>query len=110
MSLEYLDSSLVTNDFIQDLKWDQSLRERFASDPDRVLTDYALTPAELTALREQDFGALYRLGVHPYLLSQLARLYRGTDEKAGSSAAATALLKSLWGDEFEDYMRRRQES
>lgn len=110
MSLEYLDTSLVTNDLIQDLKWDRGLRDRFTADLELILTDYALTPAELAALREQDFGALYRLGVHPYLLSQLSRLYRGTEEQAGSSAAATALLKSLWGEEFEDYMRRRQES
>ena len=110
MSLEYLDTGLVTNDLIQDLKWDEALRERFTTAREQVLAVYDLTPAELAALREQDFGGLYRMGVHPYLLSQLARLYRGTDEKAGSSAAATALLKSLWGEEYEDYMRRRQES
>lgn len=107
MSLIYLRTDLVTNDLVQDLKWDARLRDRFATGREGVLAGYPLSAAEVTALREQDFGALYRMGVHPYLLSQLARLYRGTDEKAGSSAAATALLKSLWGEEYEDYMRRR---
>lgn len=110
MSLEYLRTGLVTNDLVQDLKWDEARRTRFAVDREGLLAEYPLTAAELAALQEQDFGALYRMGVHPYLLSQLARLYRGTDERAGSSAAATALLKSLWGDEYEDYMQRREQS
>lgn len=110
MSLEYLNIHLTTNSLVQDLKWDAGLRERFSADLPGILDEYDLTDPERDALVSQDYGALYRLGVHPYLLSQLARLYMGTVENAGSSTAATALLKSLWGDEYEDYMRRREQA
>jgi protocatechuate 4,5-dioxygenase alpha chain len=92
---------------VQDLKWNPELRERFAADEAQVLDTYHLTPAERTAILERDFRAVHELGLHPYLLSQLARLIYGTGEKAGTSAAATALIRSLLGDEYDDYIAER---
>lgn len=97
MSLDHLDKSLATHDLVQDLKWDPALREEWQRDMDAVHARYDLTPEEERALRDRDFGALYDLGVHQYLLAQLARLYYGTDEKRGASEAATALMRSLKG-------------
>lgn len=107
MALEQFDPLLRTNDLVQDLKWDPELRARFESDEEAVLTAYPLTDAERVAIRERDFRGLYDLGLHPYLLSQLARLIHGTGEQAGTSAPATALIKSLLGDEYETYMADR---
>lgn len=91
-------SSLATHDFVQDLKWNRELRELFADDPDQVLDRYELLPEERQAITDKNFRVLSDLGVHPYLLSQLARLLYGTVEGAGSSEASTALIRSLRGE------------
>ncbi|MGF3056459.1 hypothetical protein [Microbacterium sp. YY-01] len=41
---------------------------RGGSGPDAVTDDRVLTPDERTAFAERDYGALYALGAHPYLL------------------------------------------
>lgn len=109
MALEHFDPLLRTNDLVQDLKWDRALRSRFESAEKEVLDGYPLTEDERTAILNRDFRRLFLLGLHPYLLSQLARLIYGTGEKAGSSEAATALIRSLLGDQYETYMAERGE-
>jgi protocatechuate 4,5-dioxygenase alpha chain len=109
MGLEEFNPLLKVNDLVQDLKWDTDLRARFEADEEAVLTAYPLSDEERTAIRERDFRKLHDLGLHPYLLSQLARLIHGTGEKAGTSGAATALIRSLLGDDYEKYMAERSE-
>jgi hypothetical protein len=107
MALDRFNAMLRTNDLVQDLKWDEDLRARFEASEEEVLAGYPLTDEERTAIRDRDFRRLHDLGLHPYLLSQLARLIYGTGEKAGSSEAATALIRSLLGDEYDRYMASR---
>lgn len=107
MALDHFDPQLRTNDLVQELKWDRELRARFETSEAEVLAAYPLTEEERTAIAARDFRRLYDLGLHPYLLSQLARLIYGTGEKAGTSQAATALIRSLLGDEYETYMAAR---
>jgi hypothetical protein len=95
MSLDHFDPMLRSNDLVQDLKWDADLLHRFQDDPAGVLDDYDLLDVERQAILERDFKALYELGLHPYLLGQLARELYGTAEQAGTSVAATALVASL---------------
>ncbi|TDD80449.1 extradiol ring-cleavage dioxygenase [Actinomadura darangshiensis] len=109
MALEHFDPRLRANDLVQELKWDRELRARFETSEKEVLDAYPLTPAERTAILDRDFRALFELGLHPYLLGQLARLIYGTGEKAGTSGAATALIRSLLGDQYEAYMAERGE-
>lgn len=108
MALEHFDPRSRMNDLVQDLKWNPDLRERFASDEEQVLGSYHLAADERAAIRDRDFRAVFELGLHPYLLSQLARLIYGTGEKAGTSEAATALIKSLLGDDYDRYMAERE--
>ncbi|GAA3654303.1 hypothetical protein GCM10022224_016550 [Nonomuraea antimicrobica] len=107
MALDYFRPQLRTNDLVQDLKWNDDLRARFETDEESVLAEYPLTGEEREAIRDRDFRRLYELGLHPYLLSQLARLVYGTGEKAGTSAPAMALIRSLLGDEYDQYMANR---
>lgn len=109
MGLEQFNPLLRSNDFVQDLKWDIELRARFERSEDEVLAEYVLTDEERVAIRDRDFLKLHELGLHPYLLSQLARLVFGTGEKAGSSGPATALLRSLLGEDYDRYMESRGE-
>lgn len=98
---KYFDRTLATHTLIQDLKADRELREQFRSDESPILDRYDLKPEERQALEQRDFKALYRLGVHPYSLSQLSRLFFGTVEGAGTSEASMALVRSLIGGEDE---------
>lgn len=94
----YFNKDLATHTLVQDLKRDRDLRLRFREDEQPVLSRYpALTAEEKDAITSRDFRALYLLGVHPYLLGQLARLIFGTVEGAGSSEASSALVRSLTG-------------
>lgn len=102
MSLRYFDPQLRSNDLVQDVKWDPELLRRFAEDESGVLDDYQLTERERRAIQDRDFKRLYHLGLHPYLLSQLARLIYGTAERAGTSAAALALTESLLRADEDD--------
>jgi len=47
---------------------DPAVRESFQKDPKQFLQDYDLTDQERKALAEKDYGALYALGAHPFLL------------------------------------------
>ncbi len=95
MALDHFDPLLMTHELIRALRADRSLRERFTEDEASVLAAFDLTDAEREAIRERDFAALYKLGLHPYLLSQLSRLIFGTVEGKGASQAAQALVESL---------------
>ncbi|NLT07056.1 MAG: extradiol ring-cleavage dioxygenase [Solirubrobacterales bacterium] len=99
MAIENFNRELATHDFVQQMKWNVELRQRFEQDPGAVLDQFELLPQERTAIEERDFKALYDIGVHPYLLSQLARLLYGTVEGAGSSEASLALVRSLLGED-----------
>lgn len=98
MSLDHFDRRLKTHELVQDLKWDGELRALWERDMDAVLDTYELSPQEKRAIREHDFKTLYDIGVHQYLLAQLARLIFGTDEKEGASRAASALMASFSGE------------
>ncbi len=54
---------------------DQSVEtlERFAADPEGFLAGFDLTDDERTAFVEWDYGTLYAMGAHPFLLFQTVR-------------------------------------
>lgn len=89
------DPTLAGHDLVQDLKWDAALRRDFEHDEAAVLDRYALRPAERRAIEARDFRALYDLGFHPYLGSQLARLIYGNDAAGGAILAVNKLVQSL---------------
>lgn len=50
------------------------LRAQFTSDPGEVMANYKLADNEAQALLDRDMGALYRMGVNPWLLLQYANI------------------------------------
>ncbi|MFT5485217.1 MAG: hypothetical protein ACI9JL_002702 [Paracoccaceae bacterium] len=68
MSLYYVQKLLYQ------LNRDEATRARFTKDMESVLSDYALTDEELTAIRTPDIGLLYVLGVNGQLLMHYAAL------------------------------------
>jgi hypothetical protein len=51
-----------------------SLRAQFMSEPTKVTAEYKLADNERQALLDKDMGALYRMGVNPWLLLQYANI------------------------------------
>lgn len=82
------DRTLPANRLIFEVRRDRKLVERFANDLEGLMKDYGLSEAEKKALREIDLKALASLGMHPYFLPQVSRLFKGTGYNHNESAAA----------------------
>ena len=50
------------------------LRAQFVADPGAVIAEFKITEAEKNALLDKDMGALFRMGVNPWLLLQYANI------------------------------------
>jgi hypothetical protein len=61
---------------LYELNRDESLRDKFAADPEEVADHYELSGEERGALLEPDIGLLYVLGVNGQILMHYAA-YRG---------------------------------
>lgn len=88
MGIMDTDRTLPANTLIFEVRRDRKLVKRFASDLEGLMTDYGLSEAEKKALREIDLKALADLGLHPYFLPQVSRLFKGTGYNHNESAAA----------------------
>lgn len=53
--------------------------ERFKSNPDLFIAEYALTNAEKVAVKNCDIGALYRMGILTQAISALSRVFGNTN-------------------------------
>jgi len=54
------------------LNKDAATRERYATERDALLAEYALTEEERRAFADGDVGRLYMMGAHPLLLAPFA--------------------------------------
>ena len=88
MGIMHTDRTLPANTLIFEVRRDRKLLERFANDLEALMADYGLSEPERKALREIDLKALAALGMHPYFLPQVSRLFKGTGYNHNESAAA----------------------
>lgn len=88
MGIMQTDRTLAANRLIFEVRRDPALRRRFLTDLDGLMRDYGLSEEERRALKEADLERLAALGVHPYFLPQVARLFRGAEYNHNDSAAA----------------------
>lgn len=82
------DKTLPANRLIFEVRRDAALFARFRSDLDALMREYGLSEAEQRALKAIDLQALAALGVHPYFLPQVARLFKGGGYNHNDSEAA----------------------
>jgi hypothetical protein len=99
MALDHVNKLLQTNELVIDLKRNVRLREKFKENEEEVLQMYTLTQEELDAIQRRDFKALYDMGVHQYLLAQLARLIYGTADGSNDGGSVAILMKQMLMDE-----------
>lgn len=82
------DKTLPANRLIFEVRRDPAKFARFRTDLDALMRDYGLSPAEQRALKAIDLQALAALGVHPYFLPQISRLFKGGGYNHNDSEAA----------------------
>jgi uncharacterized protein YeaO (DUF488 family) len=99
MALDHVNKLLQTNELIIDLKKSLELREKFKENEKEVLDMYSLTKEELEAIKARDFKKLYDIGVHQYLIAQLARLIYGTADGSNDGGSVKILMDQMLQDE-----------
>jgi len=82
------DKTLPANRLVFEVRRDPALLARFQRDLDGLMADYGLSAEEQAALRAIDLQRLAALGMHPYFLPQVARLFRGGGYNHNESDAA----------------------
>lgn len=99
--MENFDPDLPSNRMIFDVRRDNAVWPRFRERLEDLMVSYGLSDAEKDALRAVDVRRLGDLGVHPYFLPQITRLFHGGAANHSKSAAAEAYRKSF-GDQIVD--------
>ena len=82
------DRTLASNRMIFEIRRDGEKLARFRRDLEGTMAEYALSEAERAAWRALDIRRLAALGVHPYFLPQVARLFRSAKYNHNESDAA----------------------
>lgn len=95
MSIFNTDKTLPANKLVFDVRRDAALRERFAKDLEGLMRDYGLSEEEQRALREADIRRLGELGMHPYFLPQVTRLFKGAGYNHNDSEAARLYAEKM---------------
>ncbi len=95
MSISDVIRTLPANRMVFDVRRDMALVRRWKDDLEGLMSDYALSEDERDAFRKQDLKRMAELGVHPYFLTQITRLYHGSARNTQTSAAAQAYINAL---------------
>ena len=95
MSISDVIRTLPANRMVFDVRRDMALVRRWKDDLEGLMSDYALSEDERDAFRKQDLKRMAELGVHPYFLTQITRLYHGSARNTQTSAASQAYIKAL---------------
>ena len=88
MSIFDTDRTLASNRMIFEIRRDMAKFRRFQADLEGCMAEYGLTEPERAAWRAIDIRALAALGVHPYFLPQVSRLFEGSGYNHNTSPAA----------------------
>jgi len=95
MGILKTDRTLPANKLVFEVRRDAALRARFAADLEGLMRDYGLSEPERDALRRADLVRLGELGMHPYFLPQVARLFKGAGYNHNDSAAARLYAEKM---------------
>ena len=95
MGIKDVKPDLASNRLVFDIRRDKALMDDFHRDMDEVFARYRLTDAEVAAWKEINIAALGALGVHPYFLPQVSRIFKGGAYNHNNSAAAQLYAKTM---------------
>lgn len=86
---------LASNRLVFDIRRDKALMDDFHRDMDEVFARYKLTDAEIGAWKTLNIAVLGELGVHPYFLPQVSRIFKGSAYNHNNSEAAQLYAKTM---------------
>lgn len=86
---------LPANRMIFEVRRDPAKYKVFAEKYEDIMEQYGLSEDERQAFRDLDLVRLGELGVHPYFLPQVSRLFHGAGYNHNKSAAAQAYGRSV---------------
>jgi len=89
------DRTLPSNRLVFELRRDAEKYAAFRRDLEGTLEAFGLSEAERQAWRTIDLAALARLGVHPYFLPQITRLFKGGGYNHNDSDAARLYAEKM---------------
>lgn len=101
MGIQDTDRTLPSNRMVFELRRNQQRYQQFQQDIEASMDHFALTEPERQAWRSMDIAALARMGVHPYFLPQISRLFKGGGYNHNTSDAARLYAEKM-GIEQED--------
>ena len=87
--------TLAVNRMVMEVRRDMALVQRFSDDLEALMQDYGLGEDEKQAFRARDLRQMIALGVHPYFLTQITRLFHGSAHNHQGSAAIEAYRQGL---------------
>ena len=96
------DPDLPSNSMIFDVRRDNDVWPNFVAHLEHLMEEYGLSEEEREAFRAIDVKRLGELGVHPYFLPQVTRLFHGGAANHSKSDAAQAYRRSF-GDSIVDH-------
>lgn len=96
------DPDLPSNRLVFDVRRDDRVWPHFAERLEELMTKYGLSEEEKDAFRRVDVRRLGEMGVHPYFLPQITRLFHGSAQNTTRSAAAQAYRHSF-GDQIVEH-------
>ena len=86
---------LPSNRMIFEARRDPAKYVNFADNCETLMEEYGLSEDERQAFRDIDMKRLGELGVHPYFLPQVSRLFHGGAHNHNNSPSAQAYGKSV---------------
>jgi hypothetical protein len=89
------DRTLPSNRLVFELRRDAGQYAAFKRDLESTMEAYGLGEAERAAWRTIDLAALAKLGVHPYFLPQISRLFKGGGYNHNDSEAARLYAEKM---------------
>lgn len=95
MSIRDIDRTLPSNRMVYELRRDSGKYAHFRADLEASMNEFGLSEEEKRAWRAVDLAALARLGVHPYFLPQISRLFKGSGYNHNESDAAQLYAQKM---------------
>lgn len=95
MGIQDTDRTLPSNRMVFELRRDQHRYQQFQQDIEATMQHYRLSEPERQAWRDMDIAALARMGVHPYFLPQISRLFKGGGYNHNNSDAAQLYAQKM---------------
>jgi len=95
MGIRDTDRTLASNRMVFVLRREPEAYAEFKRDLEASMARFRLTDEEKRAWRDIDLATLARLGLHPYFLPQVSRLFKGGGYNHNDSEAARLYAEKM---------------